>query len=220
MAENENTNSERSVPDPVLNRIPLYLRIAEDLQGRGVETISSRKLAQALGLTDGQVRADLVFFGAFGRPGVGYQTQHLVTELRRVVGIDRAQPVVLIGFGSIGRALTMYEGFEKRAFEIVAVFDRDPEKIGRPAGKCVVKDVSTLPEEVARLGVSMAILAVPAEAAQRLADQLADAGVTGLMNFAPAALKLPDHVAVMNVDLMLTLERLSLRMKVANRLKR
>ncbi|MGB2824526.1 MAG: redox-sensing transcriptional repressor Rex, partial [Phycisphaerae bacterium] len=138
MRDSAHGNSGRSVPDPVLNRIPLYLRIAEDLRGRGVETISSRGLAQVLGLTDGQVRADLVFFGAFGRPGVGYRVEHLVTELRRIVGTDRVQPVALIGFGSIGRALVMYEGFGQRPFEIAAVFDRDPEKIGRPAGRRVV----------------------------------------------------------------------------------
>ncbi len=220
MRENAHGSTERSVPDPVLNRIPLYLRIAEDLRNRGVETVSSRKLAQILGLTDGQVRADLVFFGAFGRPGVGYRVEHLAAELRQIVGTDRVQPVAVIGFGSIGRALVMYEGFGQSPFEIAAVFDRDAAKIGRPAGACVVQDVSMLAGEVKRLGISMAILAVPAEAAQSLAEQLADAGVTGIMNFAPVSLKLPGHVAAINVDLKLTLERLSLRMKVAGRRNR
>ena len=217
MAGSTNTNSQRSVPEPVLNRIPLYLRIVEGLRERRVETISSRKLAQTLGLTDGQVRADLVYFGAFGRPGVGYHVERLADELRQIVGTDRVQRVALIGYGSIGRALVMYEGFAQRAFDIVAVFDRAPEKIGQAAGQLVVQDVAVVVEELRRLAVRMAILAVPAEAAVPLANRLVDAGVTGIMNFAPVALKLAGHAVVTNVDLMLTLERLSLRMRVADR---
>ena len=217
MDENGKSNSERPIPDPVLNRIPLYLRIAQDLQSRDVETISSRKLAQFLGLTDGQVRADLVYFGAFGRPGVGYRVEHLAHELSQIVGVEQTRPVALVGYGSIGRALVMYEGFGDRPFEIKTVFDRDPEKIGQPAGDGAVVDVSTLDREIRRHGICIAILAVPGGAAQALAEQLAECGVEGIMNFAPVSLDLPKSVAVINVDLMLILERLSLRIAVADR---
>ena len=217
MAGDTNTNSQRSVPEPVLNRIPLYLRFVEGLRDQGVGTISSRKLAQALGLTDGQVRADLVYFGAFGRPGVGYHVERLVDELRQIVGTDRIQRVALVGYGSIGRALVMYEGFARRAFDIVAIFDRAPEKIGQLAGRLIVQDVAVMIEELRRLAVRLAILAVPAEATLPLAQKLIEAGVTGIMNFAPVALKPADHVVVTNVDLMLTLERLLLRMRIADR---
>jgi len=195
----------------------MYLRIAEGLLAEGVETISSRKLAQMLGLTDGLVRADLVYFGAFGRPGVGYRVAHLVEELRRIVGIDQVWPVALVGCGSVGRALLAYEGLRKRSFDIVAVFDSDPAKIGRSAGNCRVQDTADLGRELTQRGIRMAILAVPSGAAQPLAEQLAAAGVVGIMNFAPVRIKLPPEVVVMNVDLTLILERLSLRLKVTGR---
>jgi len=215
MSGQADANSDRAIPQPVLNRIPTYLRAAEDLLADGTETISSSRLAKILGLTDGQVRADLVYFGAFGRPGVGYRVAHLVEELRRVVGIDKPWPVALVGYGSIGRALVAHEGLRRRSFDIVVVLDADPAKVGRKAGRCTVQPVSELEQELTRREIRLAILAVPSGAAQDLAEQVAAAGVVGIMNFASVRLRLPEEVIVMNVDLTLLLERLSLRLKVA-----
>jgi len=193
----------------------MYLRTAEDLRADGVTTISSHKLAQILGLTDGQVRADLVYFGAFGRPGVGYDITNLVTELRRIVGTDTVWPVALVGYGSIGRALVAHEGLRARSFEIVAVFDSDPAKTGRDAGACKVLPLSAMARELKRRGIRMGILAVPSSATQELAQRLAAAGVVGIMNFAPVRIRLDEDIVVMNVDLTMILERLSLRLKLA-----
>jgi redox-sensing transcriptional repressor len=197
------------IPKAVVTRLPLYLRRLEYLRDQGVETVSSRQLAESLGRKDAQVRKDLGYFGTFGRPGVGYPVSEMVGRLRKILGTDHLWRVALVGFGNLGRALVAYRGFQKKAFKIQAVFDSDPAKIGRRAGDLVVQDEGEMIAEIRRLGIPMAILAVPAEAAQKAADELVEAGVIGLLNFAPVTLEVPDSVAVNNVDLTLCLEQLA-----------
>lgn len=197
------------IPKAVVTRLPLYLRRLEYLRDQGVETVSSRQLAESLGRKDAQVRKDLGYFGTFGRPGVGYPVAELVGRLRKILGTDHLWRVALVGFGNLGRALVAYRGFQKKAFKIQAVFDSDPAKIGRRAGDLVVQDEGEMIAEIRRLGIPMAILTVPAEAAQKAADELVEAGVIGLLNFAPVTLEVPDAVAVNNVDLTLCLEQLA-----------
>jgi len=196
-------------PKTVAHRLPLYLRRLEHLSADGVQTVSSRALAKSLGLKDAQVRKDLAYFGTFGRPGVGYTVAELTAKLRGILGTDRTWRVALVGFGNLGRALVSYRGFRRKAFKIEAVFDADRAKIGHRAGDLVVQDVADLAAQVRRLQIPLAILAVPAAAAQPVADDLTRAGVVGILNFAPVTLNVPPHVAVNNIDLTICLEELA-----------
>jgi len=203
----------KPVPKTVSNRLSVYMRRLEQLSAEGVQTISSRALADSLGLTDTQVRRDLGYFGTFGRPGVGYPVAELIRQVRTILGTDRVWPVALVGFGNLGRALMAYPELPKRAFRISAVFDSDPVKIGRRAGSIVVEDAANLMREVQRLRIPLAILAVPAAAAQEAAAQLVQAGILGLLNFAPVRLDVPADVIVNNVDFTICLEHVSFQVK-------
>jgi len=197
------------VPKAVAHRLPLYLRRLEQLDADGIQTVSSRALAESLSLNDAQVRKDLTYFGTFGRPGVGYPVRDLMDKLRGILGTDRTWQVALVGFGNLGHALVSYRGFRRKAFQIEAVFDSDRAKIGRRAGDLVVQDVADLIPQIRRLQIPLAILAVPADAAQNVANELVRAGIAGILNFAPVVLDIPDHVIVNNVDLTVCLEQLS-----------
>jgi redox-sensing transcriptional repressor len=206
-----------AMPKAVATRLPLYLRRLESLSADGVQTISSRELAASLGQNDAQVRKDLAYFGTFGRPGVGYPVAGLITKLRKILGTDRLWRVALVGFGNLGRALVAYRGFQRKAFKIQAVFDADPAKIGRRAGDLVVQDGAEMVVEIRRLGIPLAILAVPGPVAQEVADRCVEAGVAGLLNFAPVKLNLPHDVSVINVDLTVRLEQLAFLVSSAAR---
>ncbi len=196
------------IPKAVVHRLPLYLRRLEHLNTDGVETVSSRSLAESLGLKDAQVRKDLAYFGTFGRPGVGYPVRDLIDRLREILGTDHTWRLALVGFGNLGRALLSYRGFRRKGFHVEAVFDADRAKIGRRAGDLVVQDVANLVPEVRRRRLPLAILAVPADAAQQVATELVRAGIAGILNFAPVSLDLPPNVPVNNVDLAVCLEQL------------
>lgn len=204
----------RHTPDPAVRRLSLYLRELEGLSRGDRKTISSKQLGDALNLTDAQVRKDLAYFGQFGAPGIGYSIHDLVRRLRRILGTDRVWNVILVGLGNLGSALTAYRGFEKKGFRLVAVFDADPAKVGRaiPALEGIaVQPIDQLKATVQSLDVKLAIMSVPAEAAQDVADRIIDAGIRGLLNFAPYSLITPPHVAVSSVDMAVQLEQLSFR---------
>jgi len=206
--------SRTHTPDPAVRRLSLYLRHLEVLQKTDRRTISSKQLGSALHLTDAQVRKDLAYFGQFGAPGIGYSIADLVRRLRRILGTDRTWNVCLVGLGNLGAALSAYRGFERKGFRLVAVFDADPSKIGRPVPSLegiAVQPFESLDESVAKLDIRLGILAVPAEAGQWVADRLIAAGVQGLLNFAPVSLNVPAHVAVSSVDMAVQLEQLSFR---------
>jgi redox-sensing transcriptional repressor len=192
-----------------VGRVSLYLRQLEAAQKQGRETISSHNLAQALALTDAQVRKDLAFFGQFGYPGVGYRIPELIETLRRILGIDRAWPTALIGLGNLGRALINYRGFKSRGFHVVALFDNDEKKVGRTLGGLTVQAIGELRETVRERQIDLAILCVPADSAQGVADLAVACGIHGLLNFAPLPLTVPAGVTVMGVDLSVQLELLA-----------
>jgi redox-sensing transcriptional repressor len=163
----------------------------------------------ALGINDAQVRKDLAFFGQFGCPGIGYRVEELIAALRRILGIDRVWPTAMVGLGNLGRALIKYRGFRSRGFHIVALFDNDPRKVGQTHAGLIVQSIDELAPTTSRLGITLAILSVPAEAAQRVADQLVASGILGILNFAPVPLVVPRSVNVMAVDLSVQLEHLA-----------
>ena len=206
-------DKDKLAPKAVVGRVSLYLRQLESLGGHGHSTVSSSQLGAALGIGDAQVRKDLAFFGQFGYPGIGYRIDELGEALRRILGIDRIWPTAMIGLGNLGRALIKYRGFRSRGFHIVALFDNDPKKIGTTHGGLIVRPIDDLAAATCELGIELAILSVPADAAQRAADQIVACGIQGILNFAPMPLNIPPAVSVMAVDLSIQLEHLAYKVQ-------
>lgn len=196
-------------PRAVVSRLSLYLRELQHVQRSGDGTINSRLLGQRLGITAAQVRKDLTNFGQFGRPGVGYDVDQLIPAIRTILGTDQAWSVALVGLGNLGRALLGYRGFSQQGFRIAAVFDADARKIGSQAGGVHVYSLEELPEVARLYTIRLGVIAVPAEAAQVVADRLVAAGIMGILNFAPVSLKLPLGVSRVGVDLAIELEQLA-----------
>jgi redox-sensing transcriptional repressor len=200
---------DKLAPKAVVNRVCLYLRQLEVFQRQGESTVSSSQLGAALGINDAQVRKDLAFFGQFGYPGIGYRIEGLIGELRRVLGIDREWPTALIGLGNLGRALLKYKHFRRRGFQIVALFDNDPHKIGQKVDGMTVRPIDQLREVATSQSIRLAMLSVPAEVAQAVADQIVACGIPGILNFAPTTLNLPPSISIVAVDLSVQLEHLA-----------
>jgi redox-sensing transcriptional repressor len=203
-----------SIPDPAVRRLSLYLRQLEAFQRKNRQTISSKHLGESLNLTDAQVRKDLAYFGQFGHPGIGYRVDDLIQQIRKILGTDKTWNVVLVGAGNLGRALSGYKGFQPKGFRLVAVFDNDAGKVGKRLGPFTIQPLSDLEAVVRREQVRLAILAVPADHAQDVADQVVAAGVRGLLNFAPVSIGVPDEVALSTVDVAVHLEQLSFQVNV------
>jgi len=199
----------RKVADSTVRRLSLYLRYLEEFEDQGIGTISSEALASRGGTTAAQVRKDLSFFGSFGKRGLGYAVPELAGRLREILGLERRYRVAMVGAGKIGSALVQYRGFRQRGFDIVAIYDVDPAKVGRQWNGLTVQHIDTLDAELARRPVDMAVLVTPAEAAQAVAERLVRAGVKAILNFAPVQLSVPGDVEVKTVNLALELETLS-----------
>lgn len=202
------------IPRPTVKRLSLYLRELEALRDRSLETVSSKQLGDALGLTDAQVRKDLAFFGQFGHPGIGYKAEELIRELRKILGTDRQWNACIVGAGNIGRALMPYARFRRKGFDIVAVFDSDPAVHGHMIAGHKVRPTSDLKQLVQERNILIGIIAVPSDAAQGVADQLIAAGVRGILNFAPVRLEVHDQVSVLSVDFSLSLEQLAFQVSL------
>jgi len=190
-------------------RLSLYLRSLDSLRREGVGKVSSSQLGEAVGVSDAQVRKDLAMLGNLGQPGIGYATPELIAAIRRTLGIDREWKAVLVGVGNLARALLRYRGFQQQGFRLVALCDSDPAKVGQVVEGLTIKSTNEISEVVAKTGAELGILTVPAEAAQAVTDQLAAGGIRGLLNFAPAVLKMPPGVSVVTVDLTVQLEQLA-----------
>lgn len=204
------------IPGPAVRRLSLYLRQLENIRRRNRRTTSSRQLGEALGLTDAQVRKDLAYFGQFGHPGIGYRVDELINQVRKILGTDKDWNVILVGAGNLGRALSAYRGFVQKGFRLVAIFDADETKVGTVVSNLIVQSLNSLQEVVRVHQVKLGIISVPAEAAQQVAEQLAGAGIKGILNFAPISLLLDDNVAISAVDLAVHLEQLSFQVSLTD----
>ena len=206
----KNTKGQKAdIPRKTVYRLSIYSRCLQRLLENGIKTVSSEALAGAAGVKSPQLRKDLTYFGQFGTRGLGYDVEQLIQMISDLLGTNHLQPVVLVGVGNLGRALLSYRGFAKEGFGIVAAFDLVAE---RQNDKRVVQPVlpmEELKEFVSKNTVRMAILCVPPEEAQEVVNELVETGVTGIMNFAPTVLQVPDEVAVNNVNLAIELENLS-----------
>lgn len=204
------------VPNPAVRRLSLYLRQLESFKRKDRRTISSKQLGESLGLTDAQVRKDFAYFGQFGHPGIGYRVDDLIAQVKRILGTDKTWNVLLVGAGNLGRALLAYKGFDQKGFRLAAVFDADAAKVGKKHGPFVIQPLSELSETIQKQQIRLAILAVPADAAQDVADQLVSAGIRGLLNFAPVSISVPADVALNAVDLAVQLEQLSFQVSLSS----
>jgi redox-sensing transcriptional repressor len=197
------------VPKAVVSRLSLYLRELQHLVRDGHETTSSTQLGKLLGFTDAQVRKDLAYFGQFGYPGIGYRCAELIDAIKRILGTNQPWPLAIVGLGNLGRALMGYRGFQSQGFRIVAAFDVDPAKIGTQVDGIPIYHLNDVERIVREHSIRLAIIAVPAVAAQSVADQVVQAGVEGVLNFAPVTISLPKEISSVGVDLAIELEQLS-----------
>lgn len=188
------------VPDVVVRRLPLYLRCLTYMAERDQRVVSSQELGAWVGVSSAQIRKDLSYFGEFGRQGLGYEVVYLRDQLRGILQVDKEWPIVLVGAGALGHALANYRVFESWNYFLRAVLDNDPDKVGQPIGDLRVRPVEELAAAVRETGAEIAILAVPAEAAQRVAEEMVAAGIRAILNYAPMNLVLPPEIHVAYID--------------------
>ncbi len=193
MASNE-------APDIVVGRLPIYLRALTFMGEEGREITSSQELSEKLGISSAQIRKDLSHFGEFGKQGTGYEISYLRDQLKRILHVDHTWPVALVGYGDLGHALANYAGFAAKGFEIVAVFDDAPSKIGQQVAGKEVMSVSELAKVVREIGIKVAIVAVPSAEAQQVVDVVVESGIKAILNYAPINISVPADVRVQYID--------------------
>jgi len=201
-------NSER-IPDIIIGRLPVYLRALQRLADKGIQTTSSQELGEIIGISAAQIRKDISQFGEFGKQGTGYSIEFLIERLRDILQVDRMWDMVVVGMGDVGHALAHYNGFANRGFRVVAVFDNDPAKVGQKIGDFEVFDTAQMIEKIRGQKIKIAVLAVPAAAAQEITEQLVKAGIKAILNYAPISLNVPDDVHVQYIDPVTHLQRMT-----------
>lgn len=200
---------DRDIPDATVARLPIYLRALTNLSEREVSTVSSEELAEAAGVNSAKLRKDLSYLGTYGTRGVGYDVDYLRYHIAREIGLTQDWAVVIVGIGNLGHALANYSGFASRGFRVAALLDSDPRRIGERVGDLSISALDDLDEIVASSHVAIGVIAAPASAAQEVCDRLVAAGVSSVLNFAPAVLSVPEHVDVRKVDLSIELQILA-----------
>jgi redox-sensing transcriptional repressor len=197
------------IPEVVILRLPLYIRILKQLIQEQINTISSESLGHRLHISAAQIRKDLSYFGRFGKQGQGYKVESLLSELTQILGLDKQWNVCLVGVGRLGRAIIGYPGFAPEGFKVVATFDASSEVVGEPLGHLKVQPIEELKETVEAQGVRIAIVAVPADQAQAVIDLLVACGVRSILNYAPIAARVPRGVWVRNIDPVIFLQSMT-----------
>jgi redox-sensing transcriptional repressor len=199
----------KEVPEIVIGRLPIYLRALTYMAQAGQRITSSQELGETLGMSSAQIRKDLSHFGEFGKQGMGYEISYLRDQLRRILHLERTWPVALVGYGDLGHALANYDGFLAEGFEIVAVFDSNPDKIGQEVAGKKVQDSVKLPKVVRERGIKVAIVAVPVVAAQKVVDMLVEAGVKAILTYAPIHVSVPAGIRIQYIDPIAHLQRMT-----------
>ncbi len=200
---------ERGIPEATIARLPVYLRALTALSDRDVVTASSEELASAAGVNSAKLRKDLSYLGTYGTRGVGYDVNYLRYQIAREIGLTQDWAVVIVGIGNLGHALANYAGFASRGFQVAALLDSDPARVGEKVGDLTISALDDLGQIVRDAAVSIGVIATPASAAQEVCDRLVAAGVSSVLNFAPAVLSVPEHVDVRKVDLSIELQILA-----------
>lgn len=203
------------VPDIVVSRLPVYLRALQRLADAGMTTTSSKELGEKVGISAAQIRKDLSQFGEFGKQGTGYYIPYLIERLSKILKVEHVWDVAVVGMGEIGHAVVRYQGFGNRGFRVAMCFDNDPEKIGKqvctgtPNCSFVIRDARNMVKDIREANIKLAMLCTPASAAQQVADQLVEAGVRGILNYAPLRLMVPSGVKVQHIDPAIYLQRMT-----------
>lgn len=198
-----------NIPDIVIGRLPIYLRALTRLAQEGHTVTSSHELGHQLRISSAQIRKDLSHFGGFGKQGTGYQIHYLIEQLKQVLKVNQEWEVALVGAGDLGSAIANYKGFADRGFHIACVFDISPAKIGKKIGNFKVESMENMVEIVRGRGIKLAMIAVPAESAQEVADLLISAGVRGILCYAPITLNVPEGVRVQYIDPVVQMQRMT-----------
>ncbi len=199
----------KSIPDIVIGRLPVYLRALQHMASESRQVTSSQELGERLGISAAQIRKDLSQFGEFGKQGTGYNIEYLSKQLQEILNVDRVWDVAIVGAGDIGSALANYSGFSQLGFRIRMIIDNNPEIVGSQHGSFVVKDSRTIKQELQAASIRIAMISVPSKMAQDVADQLVDAGVQAILNYAPVVLTVPQGVRVQHIDPSIHLQRMT-----------
>jgi redox-sensing transcriptional repressor len=199
----------KEIPDIVIGRLPLYLRSLQRMTQEGRQVTSSQELGERLGISAAQIRKDLSQFGEFGKQGTGYNIQFLMEQLRQILNLDRVWDMAVVGAGDVGHALARYQGFRDRGFQVTMIFDKDSEKIGNKIDKFIIHDTDNMVDLIQKKGVRVAMVATPAAYAQEVVDQLVEAGVKAILNYAPIQVSTPQNVRVQYIDPATHLQRMS-----------
>jgi len=197
------------IPDIIIGRLPIYLRALQRLTEKGIHNTSSQELGEMIGISAAQIRKDISQFGEFGKQGTGYSIPFLVERLQTILKINRIWDVIVVGMGDIGHALARYNGFVDRGFMVTMLFDNDPEKIGQTINNLEIYSMDTMVEKIKENKIKVAMLTVPASAAQDVADQLVKAGIKAILNYAPIHLNVPKDVRVQHIDPATHLQRMT-----------
>jgi len=201
--------TKQEIPNIIIGRLPIYLRALQHLSQNGQTITSSQELGDRLGLSAAQIRKDLSQFGEFGKQGTGYDIAYLTEQLQRILKLDRVWDMAIIGAGDVGHALAYYQGFKNRGFQATLIFDNDKNKIGTKIGALTVKNINQMISTIHKAGVKIGMVAVPADVAQLVTDQLVEAGVKAILNYAPIQLSVAEGVRVENIDPATHLQKMS-----------
>lgn len=201
--------AEKEIPDIVVSRLPRYLQALEHMARQEHHTTSSQELGDMIGISAAQIRKDLSQFGEFGKQGKGYSVVFLVEQLQQILKVNRYWDLALIGAGNLGHAIANYQGFSAHGFHIKLIFDADPERVGTKMGHLTVLDANEMIPHIQKEKIRIAMITVPASAAQHVADNLVKAGVTAILNYAPITLSVPENVHVQYIDPIIYLQRMT-----------
>ena len=201
--------NKQNVPDVIVSRLPVYLRALQRLADVGISNTSSQELGEKVGISAAQIRKDLSQFGEFGKQGTGYHIPFLIERISQILHVDRIWDVAVVGMGDIGHAVARYNGFSNRGFRVTMCFDSSPDKIGQKVDDFEIRDAKNMIEDIRNAEIKIAMLCVPASVAQDVADQLVEAGVRGILNYAPLKLIVPSPVRVQHIDPAIGLQRIT-----------
>ena len=199
----------KNIPNIIIGRLPIYLRALRRMQTQGQQTTSSQELGDLVGVSAAQIRKDLSQFGEFGKQGTGYNIGFLIEKLREILKVERVWDLAVVGMGDMGHAIARYQGFANRGFRVAMVFDNNPALIGQQVGGFVVQDAKEMVSAIREAGIKIAMLTVPAAAAQEVANQLIEAGVKAILNYAPISLSVPPGVMLQYIDPSIGLQRMT-----------
>lgn len=203
------SNPSNNIPDIVIGRLPIYLRALNRLTQEGYEVTSSHELGRRLGISSAQIRKDLSHFGGFGKQGTGYQISFLEEKLRQVLKVNIEWNVALVGAGDLGTAIAHYRGFANRGFHVSYIFDSNPERIGQSIGELTIQSTDSMTQVIKNNHIQIAMIAVPAEHAQNVANTLIEAGIRAILNYAPISINVPENVNVQYIDPVVHLQRMT-----------